>query len=172
MCVCVHVRVCARVRDGSSVFPVPRQGSFYASSESCVQHAYKWHRELCVLLLHAHRGLRAYFLLVTRDVPELPHVELGKGPGPGPARAPAAGRPLSGRRGGAPGRTRVPSPVSGQRGCRRDARTREGTAQGPKEPSRARSSVLRAFIERLVHTWCRVFSPFRGKVLVMTLIKL
>lgn len=99
---------------------VLRQGSFYASSESCVQHAYKWHRELCCLLLHAHRGLRAYFLLVTRDVPELPHAELGKGLGPGPTRAPAAGLPLRDR-----GRLRVcghagvraASPVPGQRGC-------------------------------------------------------
>ncbi|XP_039701838.1 protein FAM135B [Pteropus medius] len=56
--------------------PTSSEGSFYASSESCMQHAYKWHRELCFLLLHAHRGLRAYFLVIMRDVPELPHVEL------------------------------------------------------------------------------------------------
>ncbi|XP_019579882.2 protein FAM135B isoform X1 [Rhinolophus sinicus] len=52
------------------------QGSFYAPSEHCMQHAYKCHRELCFLLLHAYRGLRAYFLLIMRDVPELPHMEL------------------------------------------------------------------------------------------------
>lgn len=62
-----------------------------------MQHAYKWHRELCFLLLHAHRGLRAYFLVIMRDVPELPHVELGKGPGTGRTLIPAADLPLSDR---------------------------------------------------------------------------
>nr|KAF6326291.1 family with sequence similarity 135 member B [Pipistrellus kuhlii] len=52
------------------------QGSFYVPSENCMQRAHKWHRGLCLLLLHAYRGLRAYFLLITRDVPELPHMEL------------------------------------------------------------------------------------------------
>ncbi|XP_019479600.1 PREDICTED: protein FAM135B isoform X1 [Hipposideros armiger] len=52
------------------------QGNFYAPSEHCMQHAYKCHRELCFLLLHAFRGLRAYFLLIMREVPELPHMEL------------------------------------------------------------------------------------------------
>lgn len=46
-----------------------------------MQHAYKWHRELCFLLLHAYRGLRAYFLTILRDIPELPRMELGKGLG-------------------------------------------------------------------------------------------
>nr|KAF6426295.1 family with sequence similarity 135 member B [Molossus molossus] len=52
------------------------QGNFYAPSENCMQRAYKWHRGLCLLLLRAYRGLRAYFLLIMRDVPELPHLEL------------------------------------------------------------------------------------------------
>ncbi|ELK38125.1 Protein FAM135B [Myotis davidii] len=52
------------------------QGSFYVPSENCMQRAHKWHRGLCLLLLHAYRGLRAYFLLIMRDVPELPHMEL------------------------------------------------------------------------------------------------
>ncbi|KAM6214337.1 protein FAM135B [Rhynchocyon petersi] len=56
--------------------PPSSEGSFYVPSESCMQHAYKWHRALCCLLLHAFRGLRAYFLLIMRDVPELPHTEL------------------------------------------------------------------------------------------------
>ena len=43
-----------------------------------MQRAHRWHRGLCLLLLHAHRGLRAYFLSIMRDVPELPHTELGK----------------------------------------------------------------------------------------------
>uniref|UniRef100_A0A8C5LEL3 Family with sequence similarity 135 member B n=1 Tax=Jaculus jaculus TaxID=51337 RepID=A0A8C5LEL3_JACJA len=56
--------------------PTSSEGSFYAPSETCIQHAHKWHRDLCLLLLHAYRGLRLYFLVVTRDIPELPHVEL------------------------------------------------------------------------------------------------
>ncbi|XP_047638877.1 protein FAM135B [Phacochoerus africanus] len=56
--------------------PTSSEGSFYVPSENCMQHAYKWHRELCFLLLHAYRGLRAYFLTIMRDVPGLPHMEL------------------------------------------------------------------------------------------------
>ncbi|XP_023985194.1 protein FAM135B [Physeter macrocephalus] len=56
--------------------PTSSEGSFYVPSENCMQHAYKWHRELCFLLLHAYRGLRAYFLTITRDIPELPRTEL------------------------------------------------------------------------------------------------
>ncbi|XP_045717198.1 protein FAM135B isoform X1 [Phyllostomus hastatus] len=52
------------------------QGGFYAPSENCVQRAHRCHRGLCLLLLRAHRGLRAYFLGVMRDVPELPPSEL------------------------------------------------------------------------------------------------
>ncbi|XP_023619671.1 protein FAM135B [Myotis lucifugus] len=56
--------------------PTSSEGSFYVPSENCMQRAHKWHRGLCLLLLHAYRGLRAYFLLIMRDVPELPHMEL------------------------------------------------------------------------------------------------
>ncbi|XP_068381764.1 protein FAM135B [Eschrichtius robustus] len=56
--------------------PTSSEGSFYVPSENCMQHAYKWHRELCFLLLHAYRGLRAYFLTIMRDIPELPRMEL------------------------------------------------------------------------------------------------
>lgn len=55
------------------------QGSFYVPSENCIQHAHKWHRDVCLLLLHAYRGLRLYFLVIMRDIPELPTMELGKG---------------------------------------------------------------------------------------------
>ncbi|XP_037356705.1 protein FAM135B [Talpa occidentalis] len=55
--------------------PPSSEGSFYVPSEDCMRRAHSWHRELCGLLLHAHRGLRAYFLGIARDVPELPHVE-------------------------------------------------------------------------------------------------
>lgn len=163
---------------------VLRQGSFYASSESCVQHAYKWHRELCCLLLHAHRGLRAYFLLVTRDVPELPHAELGKGPGPGPTRAPAAGLPLRDRgRLRACGR-RAPFPAS-VGACsalpRRSVLAGPadvaggGETQEPREPSFTPPFGLRAFIEHLVHTrhcWHIASGRFGGKALAFTSVKL
>nr|XP_012591413.1 protein FAM135B isoform X3 [Microcebus murinus] len=56
--------------------PTSSEGSFYVPSENCMQHAHKWHRDLCLLLLRAYRGLRLYFLLIMRDVPELPHMEL------------------------------------------------------------------------------------------------
>ncbi|XP_057388156.1 protein FAM135B [Balaenoptera acutorostrata] len=56
--------------------PTSSEGSFYVPSENCMQHAYKWHRELCFLLLHAYWGLRAYFLTIMRDIPELPRMEL------------------------------------------------------------------------------------------------
>lgn len=58
-----------------------------------MQHAHRWHRELCFLLLHAYRGLRAYFLGIMTDIPELPHMELGKGLGPGERLKPAAQLP-------------------------------------------------------------------------------
>ncbi|XP_058524432.1 protein FAM135B [Ochotona princeps] len=56
--------------------PASSEGSFYVPSESCIQHAHKQHRALCLLLLHAHQGLRLYFLLILRDVPGLPRMEL------------------------------------------------------------------------------------------------
>uniref|UniRef100_A0A2K5CXB9 Family with sequence similarity 135 member B n=1 Tax=Aotus nancymaae TaxID=37293 RepID=A0A2K5CXB9_AOTNA len=56
--------------------PTSSEGSFYVPSENCMQHAHKWHRDLCLLLLHAYRGLRLYFLVMMRDIPELPHMEL------------------------------------------------------------------------------------------------
>ncbi|XP_040591506.1 protein FAM135B isoform X1 [Mesocricetus auratus] len=56
--------------------PTSSEGSFYVPSENCIQHAYKWHRDLCLLLLHAYRGLRLYFLVIMRDIPELPTIEL------------------------------------------------------------------------------------------------
>uniref|UniRef100_A0A8D2DE30 Family with sequence similarity 135 member B n=1 Tax=Sciurus vulgaris TaxID=55149 RepID=A0A8D2DE30_SCIVU len=56
--------------------PTSSEGSFYVPSENCMQHAHKWHRDLCLLLLHAYRGLRLYFLVIMRDIPELPHMEL------------------------------------------------------------------------------------------------
>nr|XP_048313278.1 protein FAM135B [Myodes glareolus]XP_048313279.1 protein FAM135B [Myodes glareolus]XP_048313280.1 protein FAM135B [Myodes glareolus] len=56
--------------------PTSSEGSFYVPSENCIQHAHKWHRDLCLLLLHAYQGLRLYFLVIMRDIPELPTMEL------------------------------------------------------------------------------------------------
>ncbi|KAI5935211.1 Protein FAM135B [Manis javanica] len=56
--------------------PTSSEGSFYVPSENCMQRAYKWHRELCALLLRAHRGLRAHFLSIMMDIPDVPRVEL------------------------------------------------------------------------------------------------
>lgn len=67
--------------DSSALFLLSLQGSFYVPSENCIQHAHKWHRDLCLLLLHAYQGLRLYFLVIMRDIPELPTMELGKGVG-------------------------------------------------------------------------------------------
>lgn len=60
-----------------------QKGGFYVPAERCMTLACRWHRQLCFLLLHAYRGLHAYFLLIMRDVPELHPVELGKGLGTG-----------------------------------------------------------------------------------------
>ncbi|XP_010627914.1 protein FAM135B isoform X1 [Fukomys damarensis] len=56
--------------------PTSSEGSFYVPSENCMQHAHKWHRDLCLLLLQAYRGLRLYFLVIMKDIPELPHMDL------------------------------------------------------------------------------------------------
>lgn len=54
------------------------QGSFYVPSENCMQHAYKWHKDLCLLLLNAQRGLHMYYTLIMKEIPDLPQLKLGK----------------------------------------------------------------------------------------------
>uniref|UniRef100_A0A8C4KXS1 Family with sequence similarity 135 member B n=1 Tax=Dromaius novaehollandiae TaxID=8790 RepID=A0A8C4KXS1_DRONO len=39
-------------------------------------HAYKWHKDLCLLLLNAHRGLHMYYTLIMKEIPELPQLKL------------------------------------------------------------------------------------------------
>ncbi|XP_004837962.1 protein FAM135B isoform X1 [Heterocephalus glaber] len=56
--------------------PTSSEGSFYVPSENCMQRAHKWHRDLCLLLLQAYRGLRLYFLVIMKDIPELPDMDL------------------------------------------------------------------------------------------------
>ncbi|NXS57039.1 F135B protein, partial [Brachypteracias leptosomus] len=52
------------------------QGSFYVPSENCMQHAYKWHKDLCLLLLNAQRGLHMYYALIMKEIPDLPQLKL------------------------------------------------------------------------------------------------
>ncbi|ETE59138.1 hypothetical protein L345_15134, partial [Ophiophagus hannah] len=56
--------------------PTTSEGSCYVPSENCRQHAHKWHKDLCLLLLGAHRGLQSYYAAVTKEVPNLPQLKL------------------------------------------------------------------------------------------------
>uniref|UniRef100_A0A4X2LSR4 Family with sequence similarity 135 member B n=1 Tax=Vombatus ursinus TaxID=29139 RepID=A0A4X2LSR4_VOMUR len=53
------------------------EGSFYTPSENCMQHAYKWHRDLCHLLLNTYQELYVYFLILMKDIPDFPRMKLG-----------------------------------------------------------------------------------------------
>ncbi|MEQ2298711.1 hypothetical protein AMECASPLE_008211 [Ameca splendens] len=52
------------------------KGSFYVSSENCLQRALTWHRRLCRLLLAAHRGLHTYSSTLMQEIPQLQQVPL------------------------------------------------------------------------------------------------
>uniref|UniRef100_A0A8U8AJJ2 Uncharacterized protein n=1 Tax=Geospiza parvula TaxID=87175 RepID=A0A8U8AJJ2_GEOPR len=39
-------------------------------------HAYKWHKDLCLLLLNAQRGLHSYYTLIMNEIPDLPQLKL------------------------------------------------------------------------------------------------
>ncbi|XP_032551634.1 protein FAM135B isoform X2 [Chiroxiphia lanceolata] len=56
--------------------PTSSEGSFYVPSENCMQHAYKWHKDLCLLLLNAQRGLHMYYTLIMNEIPDLPQLKL------------------------------------------------------------------------------------------------
>ncbi|XP_066422815.1 protein FAM135B [Molothrus aeneus] len=56
--------------------PTSSEGSFYVPSENCMQHAYKWHKDLCLLLLNAQRGLHSYYTLIMNEIPDLPQLKL------------------------------------------------------------------------------------------------
>ncbi|NXC27835.1 F135B protein, partial [Campylorhamphus procurvoides] len=56
--------------------PTSSEGSFYVPSENCMQHAYKWHKDLCLLLLNAQRGLHTYYALIMNEIPDLPQLKL------------------------------------------------------------------------------------------------
>ncbi|XP_056378786.1 protein FAM135B isoform X2 [Hyla sarda] len=56
--------------------PPSSEGGCYIPSESCIQHAYKWHKDLCSLLLSSYRGLSSYYASLLKQIPELSQVEL------------------------------------------------------------------------------------------------
>ncbi|NWS69427.1 F135B protein, partial [Crotophaga sulcirostris] len=56
--------------------PTSSEGSFYVPSENCMQHAYKWHKDLCLLLLNAQKGLHTYYTLIMKEIPDLPQLKL------------------------------------------------------------------------------------------------
>ncbi|KAM6281744.1 protein FAM135B [Porphyrio hochstetteri] len=56
--------------------PTSSEGSFYVPSENCMQHAYKWHKDLCLLLFNAQRGLHMYYTLIMKEIPDLPQLKL------------------------------------------------------------------------------------------------
>ncbi|XP_029447929.1 protein FAM135B [Rhinatrema bivittatum] len=56
--------------------PASSEGSFYVPSENCMQHAFKWHKDLCHLLLSAYRGLHSYYTVIMKEIPTLPQIEL------------------------------------------------------------------------------------------------
>ncbi|XP_069710803.1 protein FAM135B isoform X1 [Phaenicophaeus curvirostris] len=58
--------------------PTSSEGSFYVPSENCMQHAYKWHKDLCLLLLNAQKGLHMYYTLIMKEIPDLPQLKLEK----------------------------------------------------------------------------------------------
>ncbi|XP_075437916.1 protein FAM135B isoform X1 [Ascaphus truei] len=52
--------------------------SCYVTSEKCIQHAYKWHKDLCLLLLSAYSGLCSYYASILKEIPNLPQTEIEK----------------------------------------------------------------------------------------------
>ncbi|KAH0617412.1 hypothetical protein JD844_015579 [Phrynosoma platyrhinos] len=52
------------------------QGSFYVPSENCMQHAHKWHRDLCFLLLNAYRGLHIHYATMKKEILSMPQLKL------------------------------------------------------------------------------------------------
>ncbi|XP_008106542.2 protein FAM135B [Anolis carolinensis] len=56
--------------------PAASEGSFYVPSENCMQHAHKWHRDLCFMLLNAYRGLHVYYAFIKKEIPTLPQLKL------------------------------------------------------------------------------------------------
>ncbi|KAM6457555.1 protein FAM135B isoform 1-T1 [Liasis olivaceus] len=56
--------------------PTTSEEGCYVPSENCRQHAQKWHKDLCLLLLNAHRGLQRYCAAIAKEIPNLPQLKL------------------------------------------------------------------------------------------------
>ncbi|XP_041423965.1 protein FAM135B [Xenopus laevis] len=56
--------------------PPSSEGSCYVPSEDCIQHAYKWHKDLCQLLLTAYTALGSCYANILKEIPDLPHAEI------------------------------------------------------------------------------------------------
>ncbi|XP_072904402.1 protein FAM135B [Hemitrygon akajei] len=52
------------------------EGSNTITSESCLQQAYRWHKNLCRILLSAYKGLLCYFSTIMKQVPEVHQIQL------------------------------------------------------------------------------------------------
>ncbi|PIO33540.1 hypothetical protein AB205_0208810, partial [Aquarana catesbeiana] len=48
----------------------------YVPSDTCIQHAYKWHKDLCQLLLSAYSGLFSYYATLLKEIPDLTQVDI------------------------------------------------------------------------------------------------
>ncbi|KAM5157598.1 protein FAM135B [Mantella aurantiaca] len=56
--------------------PPPPEGNCYVPSETCIQHAYKWHKDLCQLLLSSYSGLSSYYASLLKEIPDLSQVDI------------------------------------------------------------------------------------------------
>ncbi|OCT77201.1 hypothetical protein XELAEV_18032398mg [Xenopus laevis] len=65
---------------GSAYCKPPSSEGSYVPSEDCIQHAYKWHKDLCQLLLSAYSALGLCHANVLKEIPDLPHSEIDELP--------------------------------------------------------------------------------------------
>ncbi|XP_067887472.1 protein FAM135B isoform X2 [Heterodontus francisci] len=62
---------------GSSYYKqLAAEGSTNVTSEGCMQHAYRWHENLCRVLLSAYKGLLCYYSAIMKQIPELHQIQL------------------------------------------------------------------------------------------------
>ncbi|XP_040210940.1 protein FAM135B [Rana temporaria] len=55
--------------------PSPEE-TCYVPSDTCIQHAYKWHKDLCQLLLSAYSGLSSYYATLLKEIPDLTQIDI------------------------------------------------------------------------------------------------
>ncbi|XP_075067783.1 protein FAM135B [Mixophyes fleayi] len=56
--------------------PASSEGDGYALTDTCMQHAHKWHKDLCLLLLSAHSGLSSYYATLVKQIPDLLQLDI------------------------------------------------------------------------------------------------